>query len=78
MKKFLICLATICCCGCENDIPKTRKQVFITETNFIGPFDERVVVFQIEYDGHEYLAFRQWNSLFEGIVHNPDCPCKMK
>lgn len=78
MKKILILLAAICCCGCSNNIPKIREQVFITKTNLIGPIDERVVVFQIEYDGHEYIAFRQWYDSFAGIVHNPDCPCKMK
>lgn len=78
MKKILILLAAIYCCGCENDIPKIRKQAFITETNFIGPIDERVAVFQIEYNGHEYIAFRQWGGIFKGIVHSPDCPCKMK
>ena len=78
MKKILILLASICCCGCGNNIPKIREQAFITETNFIGPIDERIVVFQIEYNGHEYIAFRQWRTIFEGIVHSPDCPCKMK
>lgn len=78
MKKILILLVTICCCGCENNIPKIREQAFITETNFIGPIDERIAVFQIEYNGHEYIAFRQWRAAFGGIVHSPDCPCKMK
>lgn len=79
MKKILILLvAIICCCGCKNDIPKIRKQVFITETNFIGAFDERVAVFKMEYNGHEYIAFSQFNGVFKGVVHSPDCPCKMK
>lgn len=78
MKKFLILLIVICCCGCGNNIPKTRDQAFITGTNFKGFIDERIVVFRIEYDGHEYIAFKQWSGLFEGVVHSPDCPCKMK
>lgn len=71
-------MTTICCYGCSNDIPKLRKQAFITETNFIGSIDERIAVFQIEYNGHEYIAFKQWRGLFGGIVHSPDCPCKTK
>ena len=78
MKKILILLATICCCGCSNDVPKTREQAFITETNYNGFIDERIIVFHIEYNGHEYIAFSQWNNSFQGIVHSPDCPCKMK
>lgn len=78
MKKFLISLATICCCGCGNDIPKMREQAFITKTNFSGITDERIGVFHLEYNGHEYIAFNQWRGLFVGIVHSPDCPCKMK
>ena len=78
MKKILILLAAICCCGCSNDIPKIRKQAFITKTNFIGHIDERVAVYQIEYDGHEYIAFSHFHSSFRGIEHSPKCPCKMK
>lgn len=78
MKKFLILLAAICCCGCSNNIPKTRDQAFITGTNFKGFIDERIVVFQIEYNGHEYIAFKQWRGTFGGVVHSPDCLCKMK
>lgn len=78
MKKFLILLIIICCCGCKNDIPKTRERAFITKTNFRGYVEERVEVYHLEYDGHEYIAFKQWNGTFGGVVHNPDCPCKIK
>ena len=79
MKKILILLvAAICCCGCGNDIPKTREQAFITKTNYSGFMDERIAVSRIEYDGHEYIAFKQFNGLFGGVTHSPDCPCKMK
>lgn len=78
MKKILILLVTICCCGCSNDIPKIREQAFITKTNFSGFTDERIGVFYLEYDGHEYIAFTHRNGLFGGIVHSPECPCKWK
>lgn len=78
MKKILILLVAICCCGCSNDIPKTREQAFITETNYIGFLDEEVIVSRIEYDGHEYIAFKQFQGVFCGIVHSPECHCKMK
>ena len=78
MKKILILLAAICCCGCSNDIPKTREQAFITKTNFSGFTDERIYVFHLEYDGHEYIAFKQFRGVFGGITHSPDCHCKKK
>lgn len=34
-------MAAICCCGCSNDIPKTREQAFIIKTNFHGFADEK-------------------------------------
>ena len=58
MKKILILLAAICCCGCSNDIPKTREQAFITKTNFIGPIDERIAAFHIEKEAKELIENR--------------------
>lgn len=67
MKKILILLATICCCGCS------IKQLESTPTESTNEGDFRYV----EYDGHQYLIWRA-GSYRGGICHSPDCPCKMK
>lgn len=65
MKKILICLAVISCCGClpENEVEITE----MPRTN-VGRMK------YIEYDGHEYLVWRSGSA--GGICHSPKCPCQ--
>lgn len=67
MKKILILLATICCCGCD------IKQLESTPTVGTSAEEFRYV----EYDGHQYLIWTVGGHR-GGICHNPNCPCKMK
>ena len=67
MKKILILLAAICCCGCD------IKQLESTSTEITNEGNFRYV----EYDGHQYLIWIA-GSYRGGICHSPKCPCKMK
>lgn len=75
MKKILILLATICCCGCYD-----------TGTNTIEPSEKINVrqyyknsvtwVFTMEVEGHLYLVYDSNHAC--GILHAEHCPCKNK
>lgn len=70
MKKILILLAAVCCCGC-NVPPKTALETSKVELTTVGYMK------YVKYDGHEYLI---WSSggYQGGICHSPNCPCKTK
>ena len=71
MKKFLILLATICCCGCSGDGD-------VETVNYSEPHPTSVGYFTyVQYDGHEYLIWIN-GSYQNGITHSPNCPCKNK
>lgn len=78
MKRILILLATICCCGCGEDSSKFKNQSINTlhtkvdyHTNFVSP---GISVIEIEH--HLYIVFRGHHK--GGIIHAEHCPCKMK
>lgn len=75
MKRILILLVAICCCGCND-----------TGTNTIEPSERLNVnqyyknsstrVFTMEVEGHLYLVYDSYNKC--GILHAEHCPCKNK
>lgn len=67
MKKILILLAAICCCGC---LPETEVEITKMPYTNVGSMK------YIKYDGHEYLIWR--DSHVGGICHSPKCPCQTK
>ena len=82
MKKILILLAAICCCGCGEDFSKfVNTPIVETENNtrtkvnyyinYVGP-DISV----IEIENHLYLVFSGAHK--GGIIHAEHCPCKVK
>lgn len=71
MKKLLILLATICCCGCisveTNATALPKIKYYRNDNSFI---------YSIEIEGHLYIVFDGYH---EGsIIHAEHCPCKMK
>lgn len=74
MKKILICLATICCCGCSTI--ETEK-VQTTETTKIKYYrNDNSSIYSIEIEGHLYIVFDGCRE--GGITHAEHCPCKNK
>lgn len=74
MKKILILLAVICCCGCSSiDIKNTAT----TETTKIKYYrNDHTFIYSIEIEGHLYIVFDGYH---EGsIIHAEHCHCKMK
>lgn len=75
MKKILILLAAICCCGCGSveidatSTPETTKIKYYR--NDIGGH-----IYSIEVEGHLYVVFNAPRG--GGIIHAEHCPCKMK
>lgn len=74
MKKILICLTAILCVSCTNDLPKVREPAYVTKTNYLGKVDDLLVA-HIQYDNHEYIAFKERNGWICGIIHSPNCKC---
>ena len=82
MKKILILLATICCCGCGEDFSKFMNQPIVENENnprtkvnyYINDVGPDISVVEIEH--HLYLVFSGLNK--GGIIHAEHCPCKMK
>lgn len=75
MKKILILLAAICCCGCSSiDIKDTAT----TETTKIKYYrnDLGGWIYTIEVEGHLYIAIDKGYGAC--IIHAEHCPCKMK
>ena len=69
MKKILILLATICCCGCSHETDNVMRGG--THLTNVGSFT------YVQYDGHEYLVWI--NGMHRGgITHSPKCPCQNK
>ena len=75
MKKILILLATICCCGCSSVETKATRT---TETTNIKYYrcDLGGHIYSVEVEGHLYLVFGESHG--GGIIHAEHCPCKMK
>lgn len=79
MKKMLILLVAICCCGCGEDFSKAMNQPIVetprTEVNYyVNAMGPDISVIEIE--GHLYLFFS--GNPKGGIIHAEHCPCKMK
>ena len=75
MKKILILLAAICCCGCSSiDIKDTAT----TEPTKIKYYrnDLGGCIYTIEVEGHLYIAIDKAHGA--GIIHAEHCPCKTK
>lgn len=68
MKKILICLAVICCCGCSRNTDVLVHRGATLSTN-VGYFT------YVQYDGHEYLIWTNGGHR-GGITHSPNCPCQ--
>lgn len=82
MKKLLILLVAICCCGCGEDFSKAMNQPIVetvgyprTEVNYyVNAMGPDISVIEIE--NHLYLVFSGNHK--GGIIHAEHCPCKMK
>lgn len=70
MKKILILLAAICCCGCS-DVP--QKEVTADISYRIGVNSS---VRYVEFDGHQFIEYRLGDMHGGGsLCHSPNCPC---
>lgn len=82
MKKILILLVAIYCCGCGEDFYKSMNQPIVETVNnprtkvnyYINTVGPDISVIEIEH--HLYLVFS--GSHKGGIIHAEHCPCKMK
>lgn len=75
MKKFLILLATICCCGCSSVETKATSTNETTKIKYYRN-DMAGRIYTIEVEGHLYIALVEGHGA--GIIHAEHCPCKMK
>jgi hypothetical protein len=75
MKKILILLAAICCCGCSS---VETKATSTTETTKIKYYRNDIGghIYSVEVEGHLYIVFGTTHG--GGIIHAEHCPCKMK
>lgn len=73
MKKILICLAIICCCGCSS---VETKATSTTETTKIKYYRNDVGghIYSVEVEGHLYIVMGASHG--GGIIHAEHCPCK--
>ena len=75
MKKILILLAAICCCGCSSVETKATSTAEITKIKFYRN-DIGGRIYSVEVEGHLYIVFGMPRG--GGIIHAEHCPCKMK
>lgn len=70
MKKILILLVTICCCGCNNT---PQKEVNADISYRIGATSS---VRYVEFDGHQFIEYSIGGVHCGGsLCHSPNCPC---
>lgn len=75
MKKVLILLAAICCCGCSDIDTKVTTTDDITRIKMYKN-DVGSSIYSAEIEGHIYLIYS--GNYKGGIIHAEHCPCKMK
>ena len=75
MKKILILLATICCCGCGSVETKATSTTEMTKIKYYRN-DIGGSIYSVEVEGHLYVVFRAPRGA--EIIHAEHCPCKMK
>lgn len=75
MKKILISLVTICCCGCSDVDTKVTTSDDITRIK-VYKDDVKSRIYSAEIEGHIYLIYS--GSYKGSIIHAEHCPCKMK
>jgi hypothetical protein len=75
MKKILILLAVICCCGCSDIETKVTATDDITRIK-VYKNDVGCRIYSVEIEGHIYLIYS--GDYKGGIIHAEHCPCKMK
>lgn len=70
MKKILILLAVVCCCGCSN---APQKEVKTDISYRIGVNSS---VRYVEFDGHQFIEYSIGGELAGGsLCHSPNCSC---
>jgi hypothetical protein len=74
MKKMLILLAAICCCGCSTGITKEEPTQNIQVKYYYK--DPIMYLFTAKIEGHLYVIYDGGHS--GGILHAEHCPCKIK
>lgn len=75
MKKILILLAAICCCGCSSTgITKEESTQNLNVKYYYK--DPTEYLFTVEIEGHLYLIY---SGLYKSsMLHAEHCPCKME
>lgn len=74
MKKILILLSAICCCGCSTGITKEEPTQNIQVKCYYE--DPSMCLFTAKIEGHLYIIYDGYHN--GGILHAEHCPCKMK
>lgn len=75
MKKILILLAAICCCGCGNTgVTKEEPTQNLNLKYYYN--DHFISIFTTEIEEHLYVIYN--GNSKGGIIHAEHCPCKMK
>lgn len=77
MKKLLFILTAIIFMSCEDSAyEQDRKRGRAEAKHIVGDLEAPQQVHKFEYDGHEYILFRDQNwQAGQAVVHNPNCKC---
>ena len=71
MKKILICLVIIYCCGCMEEIP---QKTVVKENRY--KLSAETSIRYIEFDGHQFIEYKCGGVHGGGsLCHSPNCPC---
>ena len=75
MKKILILLATICCCGCGSTGVTKEEPTQNLNVKYYHKAPP-LHLYMVEIEGHLYIVY---NGAYKGnIIHAEHCPCKTK
>jgi hypothetical protein len=65
---FLIALIVCLICGCNKTYNQNKKTTYIKNANL------HIVEFSFKH--HDYILFRDHQSISRFVLHSPDCECK--
>lgn len=75
MKKFLILLVAICCCGCGSTGFTKEEPTQNLKIKYYYK-DPSIYLYTAEIEGHLYVIYSGTSK--GGIIHAEHCPCKNK
>lgn len=75
MRKIIICLIALVCCGCNGIETNTEISTIAPDVKYYKN-DISSTIYTVDIEGHKYIVIKAAYGV--GIIHAEHCPCKTK